>query len=625
MLRRQVSQLEASEAEHQRVEADLARLLEAEREQRMITEILGRAAIELNTSLRYEEVLDQLLEQVNWLVPHDAANVMLIEGSTACVFRWRGYAQFQGDTAVAGRAFPIAETPILRRMRETGRPLVISNVEDFPDWVHTPETAWIKSYAGTPILDRHRRIKGFLNVNSASPGSFNQVDGERLQALAAQATTALENAQLYDQARHEITTRVRALRKERNLISAILDVAPAPVVVLDRQGRIVRFNRVCEHTTGYTLEEVRGKHFWDLLSFPDDVDLLKANLEQLRAGQILNNYETYWVTKDGERRLIAWSGAVLVDTDGLAEFIVCAGLDITQRKQAEEALRQAKEAAEAANQAKDAIVANMSHELRTPLTVILGYSEMLRDHVNQRSYNDLSLGLDRIWESGLHLLGIINDILDFSKIKAGKMELYLETFDAAALVENLASTIQPLIAKNGNTLRVHLAEDLGQIRADQTKLKQVLLNLLGNAAKFTVHGAITLSGVRRSVDNSNGNGRGQTGDDWISFAVSDTGIGMSPEEMQNLFQAFSQADSSTTRQYGGTGLGLAISLSYCRMMGGDISVNSQPGVGSTFTVHLPAEVSDHQETFLPPPAPPAGQMHASIAQLTSTETTAAWR
>jgi signal transduction histidine kinase len=244
----------------------------------------------------------------------------------------------------------------------------------------------------------------------------------------------------------------------------------------------------------------------------------------------------------------------------------------------------------------------MSHELRTPLTVILGYSEMLRDHVNQRSYDDLGLGLDRIWESGLHLLGIINDILDFSKIKAGKMELYLETFDAAALVENLASTIQPLVKKNGNTLRVHLAEDLGQIRADQTKLKQVLLNLLSNAAKFTDHGAITLSGVRQRAGNSHENGNGQIGGDWVSFGVSDTGIGMSPEEMQNLFQAFTQADSSTTRHYGGTGLGLAISLGYCRMMGGDISVSSQPGVGSTFTAHLPAEVADHPATSAPPAA-----------------------
>jgi signal transduction histidine kinase len=234
-------------------------------------------------------------------------------------------------------------------------------------------------------------------------------------------------------------------------------------------------------------------------------------------------------------------------------------------------------------------------------------------------------GLERIRESGLHLLGIINDVLDFSKIEAGRMELYLETFDAATLVNDLAVTVQPLIKKNANTLNVRLAANLGEIRADQTKVKQVLLNLLSNAAKFTEHGTITLSAKRGSAPSVQGNGRGQAGGDWVSFVVSDSGIGMTPQQMQNLFQAFSQADSSTTRRYGGTGLGLAISLSYCRMMGGDISVQSQPGVGSTFTVHLPAEVPDHQETSGPSGIESSGHVQSPTAQLGAlSERVAVW-
>jgi GAF domain-containing protein/DNA-binding response OmpR family regulator len=232
--------------------------------------------------------------------------------------------------------------------------------------------------------------------------------------------------------------------------------------------------------------------------------------------------------------------------------------------------------AQQANQAKSDFLANMSHELRTPLNAIIGYSEMLQEEARDEGLDELVPDLERIHGAGRHLLELINDVLDLSKIEAGKTELYLEVFEVAALVSEVVGVAQPLISTNQNALEVNLPQRSGQMRADRTKLRQVLLNLLSNAAKFTRAGTITLTA------------HSQPSDDWWTFEVRDTGIGLTPEQLTRLFEAFSQADSSTAHTYGGTGLGLAISRHFCRLMGGDIGVESAPGRGSTFTVRLPA-------------------------------------
>jgi DNA-binding response OmpR family regulator len=236
--------------------------------------------------------------------------------------------------------------------------------------------------------------------------------------------------------------------------------------------------------------------------------------------------------------------------------------------------------AEKANQSKSTFLANMSHELRTPMNAIIGYSEMLMEEAEDLGQEDFLPDLHKIHGAAKHLLSLINDILDLSKIEAGKMELYPEHFKVRNLIEDVVATIHPLVEKNANHLKIDLPDNLGTMHTDLTKVRQSLFNLLSNASKFTENGTIALK-VEQYLN---------AGQNWISFQVKDTGIGMTPEQLGRLFQAFTQADASTTRKYGGTGLGLAITKRFCQMMGGDIFVESQFGKGSTFTIHLPIEV-----------------------------------
>lgn len=254
---------------------------------------------------------------------------------------------------------------------------------------------------------------------------------------------------------------------------------------------------------------------------------------------------------------------------------------VIERTRAEEAMREAKELAEAATQAKSQFLANMSHELRTPLNVILGVAEIMQEDAQDQGLEDFLESLDHVEREGRHLLHLIEEILDLSKIEAGKLEIRLEDFDVAALILGTETAAQPLADKNGNRFVIRCPEHLGVMHADPLRVRQIVLNLLSNACKFTEQGEVILEAARERADAA----------DWLKITVADTGIGMTPEQTEKLFEEFTQADGSMTRKYGGTGLGLAISRRLCRMMEGDVSLVSELGEGTTFTVRLPMAVT----------------------------------
>ena len=375
---------------------------------------------------------------------------------------------------------------------------------------------------------------------------------------------------------------------QRKTIAAAIATISEGFVLYDAEDRIVLFNEQFRDiypgladiikpgtTFGQVLETVISRSLVDLAgqSPQDWIAERKARHEQ-SGGFAEYRYGGRFV-RISERR-IQGGGTVAVYSD------------ITELRQQNLELEEARELSEVANRTKSQFLANMSHELRTPLNAIIGYSEILQEDAADSGQEQIVPDLKKIEGAGRHLLGLINDILDLSKVEAGKMDVFIEDIDISSLLDEVKSIITPLVAKNGNKLEVHLAEHIGSMRTDRTKVKQCLLNVLSNASKFTQSGKLTVDVKRLETDHP-----------MIQIAISDTGIGMSEEQLGRLFQAFSQADASTTKKFGGTGLGLVITRHFCRLLGGDISVASRMGAGSTFTITLPDQASEPHQSAAP--------------------------
>ena len=407
--------------------------------------------------------------------------------------------------------------------------------------------------------------------------------GRRVMLLNGRKLRAGSHSAIIVLAMEDVTERRRSeadLRAIETYAQDIVDTVREPLLILDTTLRVQSGNRAFYHTFRVSPDETENRLIYELGNGQWDIPSLRNLLEDIvPKSSVFNDFELVHDFPELGRRVMLLNARKL-QAGHHGELVVLAMEDVTERRRAEEEAVAAKEASEAANQTKSMFLANMSHELRTPLNAIVGYSEMLQEEASEQGLDSFAVDLDKIHTSGTQLLGLINDILDLSKIEAGKMELFLEDFDLKLLIDDVAATIGPMVKKNANVLKIERSADLGGMRADEAKVRQALFNLLSNAAKFTHEGTVTLDAVRERMD----------GAEWIVFRVVDTGIGLSSEKLLRLFQDFTQADASTTRKFGGTGLGLALTRRFCQMMGGDVTVHSKEGEGSTFTIKLPAIV-----------------------------------
>jgi len=395
------------------------------------------------------------------------------------------------------------------------------------------------------------------------------------------------------------------IRERESRLRAVVRNAADGIITLDSTGEIESFNEAAERIFGYRSSEVIGQNAKILLPalYHDELEEYLTDTADPGVTTVIGIREVVGQRKSGAIFPMEWAiSAVAIRGRRVFTLIL---RDITMRKRVEEDIKRVNEKLEkrvqrrtaelqqandelavardkalAANRAKDTFLANMSHELRTPLNAILGYSEMLEEDMADSGNDEFVSDLQRIQSAGKHLLTLINDVLDLAKVEAGKMTLNLEQFEVAPVLDEVAGAIGFFLGKNSNELKLDFDDELGEMHADRTRIRQVLFNLLGNACKFTENGTITLSARRQ----------GEGPDGRIVLCVADTGIGMTTEQVQQIFQPFSQADDKIGVKYGGTGLGLAISRRFCRMMGGDIKVESNHGEGSRFTVRLPVEV-----------------------------------
>jgi signal transduction histidine kinase/putative methionine-R-sulfoxide reductase with GAF domain len=587
---------------------------ELQESNRQVTEALEQQTVTAEV-LRVIAASPTDLDQVLNAVVTSAARLSDSIGAALCI-REKDYLRVVAFSGPVDVPYRIGDLVPITRTRQRGlavlecRAVQTADRSDpavlalFPDMRIQEPTASLV----VPLIREGEAI-GTLHLHRDRAEPFTSGVVALMETFADQAVIAIENARLFGELRDRVEE-LQALGEVGQAVSASLDVQEVLAAILAHAvqlsgadgGAVYEFDEIGDQ---FRLRASEGTG--EALA-----DALRAEPLRMGGGPVgraaVRRVPVQTENIDAEGR---WPGRIrallieagyraLLAVPFLREDRVLGGLVVARRSsgsfppevvalletfasQSALAIDNARlyRALEEASGHKSEFLANMSHELRTPLNAIIGYSEMLQEEAEDLGEAALLPDLGKINAAGKHLLELINDILDLSKIEAGKMDLYLETFSVQDLVRDVAAIVRPLVDKNVNTLVVNCPDDVGVMHADLTKVRQALFNLLSNAAKFTDHGTITLDASRES---------GADGD-WLTFAVSDTGIGMTDEQLGRLFEAFSQAEASTRTKYGGTGLGLAISRQFCRLMGGDITVISAYGEGSTFTVRLPAVVS----------------------------------
>jgi PAS domain S-box-containing protein len=528
-----------------------ARLLAEERrradEHKALLDTMG----DLSSELELSRVLQAVLERAVALLGVTGGEVAIYEEDTRELVV---VASERIGKESTGTRLRIGEGA-MGTVAATLEPLIIPSYHEWLGQSAKYADVLVHSVMAAPLLIGRRLVGAIATVHADPARVFNQEDLRLLNLFAPQAAIAIENAKLYT-----------AAQRQRQYFGELVRNSPVAIVTLNPQYRVVECNPAFERLFGYAQAEAVGRNLDELIT----TDATREEAERYTREAL-----GHAVHGMGRRRRKDGS---LVDVEVLGVPVIVDGErvglmglyhDITE-------LLRARRDAEAANSAKSQFLASMSHELRTPLNAIIGYSEMLQEEVADLGQSQLTEDLAKIHTAGRHLLALINDILDLSKIEAGKMQLYVETFAIGPMLDDVITTVRPLVAKRENRLEVHRPDNLGTMDADLTKVRQILLNLLSNACKFTERGTIALGADRDGAH--------------VVFTVCDTGIGMTADQMDRLFEAFAQAEASTTAKYGGTGLGLAITKRFANLMGGDVQVESAPGQGCCFTVRLPARV-----------------------------------
>jgi PAS domain S-box-containing protein len=541
-------------AQHAGLAIGRIRLFTAERRRADEQEALLATIADLSAEVELSPLLDAVLERSVKLLSAAGGELAVYEDATSELVVVSNYHM---DESSVGARIALGEGA-MGFVVETQEMMIIPDYREWPGRSGQYARIDARAVVVAPLLMGDRPV-GAINVWHEDPDArFAQADLRLLNLFGQQAAIAIAKAQLFE----------TALR-EREYLASVMANSPVAIVTLDLEENIVTANAAFEALFGYPLEQVVGRN----------LDELITNDEQ-RAEAVAYTREAREQAAHGLVQRTRADGRT-VEVELLAVRVVAGdepvGMMALYHDVSE--LLETRREAERANRAKSQFLANMSHELRTPLNAIIGYSEMLQEEAEDDGKEDYIPDLQKIHASGRHLLALINDILDLSKIEAGKTELYIEQFVVADLVQEVAATVAPLIERGGNRLEVTIGEGVGEMSADTTKIRQVLLNLLSNAAKFTEQGRIRMDADTAAADPG-----------WIVLRVADDGIGMTAEQLGRIFTAFGQAEESTTRKYGGTGLGLVISRHFCRMMGGDITVSTEPGVGTTFSVRLPRRV-----------------------------------
>jgi signal transduction histidine kinase len=523
------------------------------------------------------------------------------------------------DRSATGAELPLAGNPSSAWVVHSGEPLIVTKAQDSPltESVHAlMRNRRTESLMIVPLRSRGRVI-GTIAVDTDRPDrEFTTAELKLAETIAGQVAGFLENIRLLELEQHQREI-AESLREVAAVLNSSLDLDTVLVKIIEQLRRVISYDSVGVLLGAGEVLKILGGVGFEREVVGAQIPLA-SNAPAVRVYTTCRplvyedvNADPDWLTLSDQQPIRGWMGLPLMvgerpigvlsvdsfqpgtysqeDAQVVQIFANQAAIAI-ENAQLYAAAQEARLLAESANRAKSEFLANMSHELRTPLNAIIGYSEMLAEDAIDQGEEMLADDLKKIFDSALHLLALINDILDLSKIEAGRITLDLDWFGVNSLIDSVLSPIQPLVKKNNNSLIVDGAADLGSMWTDSVKIRQSLLNLLSNACKFTENGQVTLRVTRRF----------QPEGDWLEFSVRDTGIGMTPEQVAGLFQPFTQADSSTTRKYGGTGLGLVITQRFCRMLGGDVTVESDYGRGSTFTLRLPAETASPQTGPLGP-------------------------